>query len=293
MDAIAETVNYGSLVALRGDPREIAATIYEAGKQEGRRAKREVAHAHLYRIHANEVGAVWRRVLKRVPKRQSYVDSEILAHARASAAAGDDSPQRRRVVATFVAALIRQALKDDDRAQLDQLNADGWAHASAYGSAEASSTPRNGSMPLPDHVDGLANKLVPEFSPHAAQQSHGWTNAQLAAIAAGAAVLAGNGLEKDQQSKVVGALSDGDYAERDYVDSLHSTVVMSYMGMMSGLYPEALYNLVTTTNACDVCLGLEQQNPYSAIEVPEVPVHPNCQCNLELAQAGADELTDV
>lgn len=292
MNAIGATVH----IVTRGNAHEVSAVIYEAGRIEGRRTRRELAHSHLYRIYANEVGRQWQRILGRVSLNREA--PSILAHATQAIAHTKDPPSQRKLVAPVITGLLLGAMQPGDKENLDLLHAEGWLHASAYGTAEANATPRGGSVPLPAKVSALASGLTKDFDPaYADHQTQTWTSLELTAIAMATAIAAVSIVKATKKnaspdpSAVADALVSAP-AEGEYGDLLHAAVTGAYMKQMSGLYPEALYNLVTTTNACDVCLDLEQGNPYTALEVPDPPIHPNCQCNIELASAGIDQLAD-
>lgn len=269
----------------------IVEAITGVGRDEGKRARREVAHHRLYMIHKGAMTAAWNTILMRL--NATALAPAILALAAQHDDAGTDAIARRRAVASAVAVIIARQIHTADRQNLDALNADGWSHADAYGTGEANATHRGGSLPDPVLVGAAAGLAYRELRQGRAETAtQGWTDQQLNALAMKTALTAGDGTARDAGA-VAETLTDSGAGLGAYADELHAAVTGAYLLQMNGLFPEATYNLVTTANACDVCLDLEVNNPYPANEVPDPPIHQNCQCNLELAQAGTDELADV
>lgn len=260
--------------------------ITEAGRKEGRRAAREKAHADLYDFHSAELAAGIGVVLSRLDSEQ--VARDLVDKAAAHTAAGDTPVMRRRAVRGAALAAIASHLQAKDRGDLDTLNAAGWAHASAHGTAEAQATPAKGGPPDMTKVaaaTAVALKAIPDSEAQAA--SAGWLDTQLSTVAMGAALAAGDGAALgDATRQVTQALLDTGRATSAYTDALHQTVNDTYVDTIRAAVPEALFDFVNGgPDPCDDCIEAALESPYEPADLPDCPAHPNCYCNIEQTTA--------
>ena len=192
--------------------------------------------------------------------------------------------QRRRAVVGTVVAAIAAHVHAEDRKTLDDLNADGWAHATAQGQAEAEATPAKGGPPNMAIVGGLAiTALVVLTRGGAGDIASTWTDDQLRSIAMGAALAAGDGAALGEMTrKVTLALVDTGRATSTYATQLHQTVNAAYVQSIVAQSPEAKFDWVCEgPDPCDDCEANEDDSPYDPDDLPDCPEHPNCFCVLE------------
>ena len=273
------------------DPRT-ARLIMEAGRTEAKRSKREKAHKRLYDFHSTDLAAALLPILKRLDIEQLSKDLALVAAYQADA--GSDPVPRRRAVAGAALAAIAAQVHADDRRNLDTLNAAGWAHATAYGQAEAQATPEKGGPPDSAKVAAAAAVALKAISSSDAEAaSQGWADLQLQSIAMGAALAAGDGASLgDAARKISAALVDTGRATQGYADLLHATVNQAFIAQMSQ-QPGALFNWETDVDPCDDCIDYSLESPYEANDLPACPAHPNCRCNVELASTSVPQETNA
>lgn len=258
--------------------------ILEAGRREGKRASREAAHKRLYKRHSKELGLALLTVLDRLDL--GALPQQLVDHATQQAAAGATPAVRRRAVAGLALTAIGAQVHAEDRQALDTLNAAGWAHATAYGTGEAQASPARGGPPDPAKVAAGAAVALKEISTSdALSASTGWTDLELKSIAMGAAMAAGDGSALGDATRAVKkALVDSGAADGTYTDQLHAAVNKAFLAQSTAANPGALFDYCTDGNPCDDCIEneLEFQGVPEA-DCPEIPVHPNCLCGLELS----------
>lgn len=265
------------------DSPKLAHLIVEAGRTEGKRSARETAHRKLYAYHGAELAAALDTILARLDL--DPIVHDIMEHARQQSDAGSDPVTRRRAVQGIALAAITDQVHADDRKTLNDLNADGWAHATAYGSAEAVATPPKGGSPDPAKIAAAASLIVSQIDlGTAASAAVGWTQLELQTIAMAAALAAGDGSALgDATRNVTKALVDSGRATKAYANQLHQTVTQVYVGRTQIATPGVMYDWVTADDPCDNCEAAELAGPYSADSLPDgPPLHPNCVCDLEV-----------
>lgn len=266
--------------------------IVEVGKLHGQRAKRERGHQKLYDYHSAELAALLAVILKRLDV--EALTAAVLKTAADQHAAGQDPVPRRQAVSGVAYKAISAGVQSDDRANLQALNSAGWAHATAYGKAESQATPQSGGPPKMAKVAGLATAGLKLIQPSVADAAtNTWTEMELRTIAMGAALAAGDGAALGDAARAVSqALIDTTRATQAYADGLHQAVNQAFLTQSQATYPAATYNwVVNSGNPCPICTGDAAGSPYSAVDLPGAPpVHPRCQCNLELTSVGAAPL---
>lgn len=267
---------------LDGEPP--IAWIVEAGRTAGKQSSREKAHRKLYDFHSGELASVLTAILGRLDL--DAVANAAVATAKEQADAGADPVDRRKSVQAIALASIAQHVSADDRQRLDAANAAGWAHATAYGTAEAQATPAKGGPPDPKKVVALAAVAYKALNAEtAAEASATWTALELQTVAMGAAMAAGDGKALGEATRAVkDALVSTDRATLTYANQLHQAVTQAYVAQTIAANPEAEFDWVTADDPCDECEDAEMEGPYSADDLPDgPPLHPNCMCDLELA----------
>ncbi len=260
--------------------------ITEAGRREGHRATREKAHATLYDFHAGALAKALSPILARVDT--DDLARALLEKARAHTEAGDDPVTRRRALKGVAAATIAAQVHAADRADLDALNAAGWAHASAHGQAEAKATPAKGGPPNMAKVGAAAAVALRAIPASTAQDaSADWLDQQISTVAMGAALAAGDGSALgDATRQVSSALLDTGRATRAYTDALHRTVNQTFVQSVLAERPEAQFDFVNGgPDPCDECIEAALESPYDADEIPDCPMHSGCYCNVEQTTA--------
>jgi hypothetical protein len=267
--------------ALQFDSPQVAPLIIEAGRAEGKRSARETEHRKLYDFHSAALAGALGVILKRLDV--DAVATQVSDHAAALHAAGSDPVARRRSVAGLVLAAIRAQLHAEDRQTLDGINQDGWAHATAYGQAEAQATSAKGGPPVPKLVAGLAATALVQISKGEAESAAAsWTTLQLQTIAMGAALAAGDGSALGDAARAVKAsLIDTGRATAAYADQLHGAVVQSFIAGIQAKDAEARFDWVTDADPCPDCEDYEIEGPYAAEDLPDFPAHPSCRCDIE------------
>lgn len=262
--------------------------IVEVGRFHGRRARRERAHKKLYDYHSAEMAGVLAVILKRLDTKT--LTASLLAKAADQTAAGQNAIARRAAVAGVAYVAIANQVQSDERQTLQTLNSAGWAHATAYGTAEADATPKTGGPPQMAKVAGLAAAGLALVQPTSADAATaGWTELELRTVAMGAALAAGDGAALgDAARSVTEALTSTGRATRAYADGLHQAVNRAFVARTQALYPDALYNwVINSGNPCVQCTELATEGPYAAAALPTTPpIHPGCQCNYELTNVG-------
>lgn len=255
--------------------------ILEAGRTEGKRSARETAHRKLYDFHTAALGAVIARILKRLDL--DTIAHDVVQHSQFQDAALSDPVTRRRAVQGIALAAILAQVHGADRQEIDGLNADGWAHATAYGQAEAQA----GGPPDPAKVAAAAALILAQIDSGTADSAvMGWTTVEFQALAMAAALAAGNGADLGEATrKVKAALVDTGRATKAYADQLHAAVTQAYVNRTQAQTPGVLYNWVTADNPCDECIDNELASPYEYTDLPEYPAHPNCLCDIEAVAA--------
>lgn len=256
--------------------------IVESGRIEGHRAKREGQHKRLYRYHAKELGGLLATVMHRVDGPE--LSARIGAYAAAQTGAGNGPVLRRRAVAGIALAAITAQVHPTDRQALDALNGAGWAHATAYGIAEANVTPTKGGPPDTAKTAAAAAAALALISTtDATAIASAWTDMELNSLAMGAAMAAGDGAELGAATRAVkSALVDTGQATSTYADQLHRAVMQAFVDrtqVLSGV--QVLYNYVTDGNPCGVCISNEEGSPYLSSDLPGIPQHPHCLCDYE------------
>lgn len=285
--------------------------IIEAGRAEGKRAKRERAHKRLYDFHAAELAAALLLMLQRMDADE--VARQVVENAATQTRAGASAVVRHRAVASQALTAITAHVHGDDRQELAALNAQGWAHATAYGIGEAQASsgpstdagavataaapPIKGGPPDPALVAAAAAtalKAIP--TAEAATASATWTDLELQTVAMGAALAAGDGSAVDEAvRKVKARLVDTGRATKVYADQLHGAVNRAFVGHLQRLYTTVQINwVVNSGNPCPTCTANQAASPYPATQLPTYPpLHPGCLCNLELASAQLPVLASV
>lgn len=255
--------------------------ILEAGRTEGHRDNREAQHMALYSFHSANLSKALTPVLARLDTAE--IARQTVEHAGAQAQAGADPVSRRRAVVTLVLGALTAQVHADDRTTLDELNADGWAHATAQGRAEAQATPAKGGPPDTALVHGLALTALAALTRNGTTDAASiWTDEQLRTIAMGAALASGDGAAVGEATrKVTAALVDTDRATMTYANQLHQAVNAAYVQQIAAQAPEALFNWVTAADPCDDCTDAQLSGPYAWADLPSCPLHPRCQCNCE------------
>jgi hypothetical protein len=265
------------------DSPAIAPLIIEAGRVEGKRSSRERAHRALYSFHAEILGAAWDPIFQRVDV--STVAGHVVQHAAIQTSAGVDPVTRRRAVQGIALTAIAAQITPDDRQTLDGLNAIGWAHADAYGQAEAQATPAKGGPPDPKAIAALATTALTQIDSSTAEAaSQGWTDLQMRSIAMGAALAAGNGADVGAATRsVTSALVDSGRATRTYANQLHEAVGDAYVARTQAENPGVWYDWLTADDPCPECEDNAISGPYQFGSIPTYPAHPGCLCDLEVA----------
>lgn len=289
--AVATAIQEAAIGA--SDFGSVAGLILEAGRTEGKRAKREKRHSRLYQLHAAELAKAIGAILGRLAV--ADLAAQLVQLAAAQATAGQTPVLRRRAVAGAALTAIMAQVHSDDRLTLDGINSDGWRHATAYGTGEAESTPPGGGPPLPAKVAAAASvALALTTRSEADSASAAFLDQQLQAVAMGAALAAGDGTDLGEATrKLTASLVDTGAATRTYTDQLHSAVMQAYVNRTSQDRPGALYRWVTAANPCDECIDDELDSPYPVDQLPECPAHMYCQCNIELDVSTPAELVNA
>lgn len=258
--------------------------IVEAGRTEGKRAKRYKGHKTLYSVHAAELAKVIEAILKRIDI--AGVAKDIVALAAQNADSGATPVARRASVQAHVRQIIDAHATAEDLTALHAVNASGWAHATAYGTAEAESTPRRGGPPDSAKVAaGAAAALNLVSHDDAVAATAEWSVAQLDTVAMGVAVAASDGKALgDATRKVTSALVDSGRASKVYADQLHRTVGQAFVARVQADAPEAQFNWVNGgPNPCEACIQDALDSPYDADDLPDYPEHVGCMCDIEMA----------
>lgn len=266
---------------------ELEPLVMEAGRRAGARAAREKSHDGLYDYHRQELGALLVPILGRLDHER--VAAEMVGQAQTQTKAGAGAVARHAALAPIALAAIHGAVDHEDRAALSTLNAAGWSHATATGQAEATATPPDGGTPNPAKVGGftLAGLAAMPTSAGVAE-TVGWTDAELATVAMGAAMAAGDGKAYDEAvRKVVGALSSPTRAQRLYAGQLHQALNQAFVARTQQTFGTPTYAwVINSGNPCPTCTALAAGGPYKASALPTTPpIHPNCLCNLEIVSA--------
>lgn len=272
-------------MALESDDPTLGPFIVEAGRSEGKRSARESAHRKLYAFHSAALAAVIARILARLDT--DAIAEKSLEVARQQSDAGYDPVTRRKAVQAVSLGAIANAVSDQDRTELDALNATGWSHATAYGRAEAVATPPSGGPPDPKKIAAASALALTLINPaEAAEAISTWTPMELQTIAMGAALAAGDGKALATATRAVKtALVDTGRATQTYADQLHGAVTDAYIAQTQAQTPGVLFNWETDADPCEDCEDYELENPYEAGDLPEYPAHPNCQCDIEAVSA--------
>lgn len=264
----------------------VAHLIVEAGGQAGHRAAREKAHDDLYDFHSAELATIIAGILRRLDA--TALASELVRHAAEQASAQADPVLRRRAVAGLAIAAVKAQITGDDRVALTTLNAAGWAHATAMGTAEAQASPPKGGPPDSAKVAGLATAALAALPDSSTGQVLGWTDEQLNTLAMGAALAAGDGAAFDDAvKKVKDSLTSTTRATKVYADQLHNTLNKAFVAHVRTTTPTAWLNwVVNSGNPCPTCTSLAAEGPYAIDATPtDPPIHPNCLCSWEVAAA--------
>jgi hypothetical protein len=278
-------------MALEHDSPQLGPLVIEAGRKEGKRAKREKAMRGLYDTLAAPLATALTAGLKRVDT--TALSKSLVRAASQQHALQQSTALARKAVAGQAYNAIRPAV-DPHRAAIDQANADGWAHASAYGMAEAQATPEQGGAPVAAKVAGLTAAALLTLPPNVAEASTGgWTDLELQTVAMGAALAAGDGADVDTAVRAVKAsLVDTDRATRAYADLLHQAVTSAFISTTLSQTPGSWFAWVTAADPCPECEDAEIEGPYSSTALPDgPPLHFNCRCYLEAVPA--QELVDA
>lgn len=272
--------------------------IYEAGRAEGRRASREHAHTVLYDFHSSKLRELLAPVLAALAVTE--LTAQVVAHAQALTAAGLTVVHRRRQIAALILLALKAHMTAEQRGALVALNAAGWAHATAQGRAEAQTSPvgtKRGGPPDGAKVAAAAVAALALVSDDEAQAAGiAWTEEQLNAYALWAAVEAGDGAAvNDAAKKVTAALVSSTAASKSYADALHKTLNQAFVAHVQNVAPTTLYRwVVNSGNPCPTCETLSAEGPWTASQLPtSPPLHPNCQCNLEVAGTAALVMTST
>lgn len=261
--------------------------ILEAGRAEGHRDRRETDHFALYDYHSANLAKALSPILARLDTTE--IARQAIEHASAAAQSGSTPVERRRTVASLALAAITASVHADDRTTLDELNADGWAHATAQGQAEAEATPPKGGPPDTAIVGGLALTALARITrdSRATTASALWTGEQLHTISMGVALAAGDGKAvADATRKVSMALVDTGRATATYAMQLHQAVNLEYVDQIITQTPDAQFNFVNGgPDPCDACIAAAIGGPYDTVDLPDCPLHANCFCGIEQTTA--------
>lgn len=255
--------------------------ILEAARTEGHRDAREAQHIALYDYHSANMAKAVAPILGRLD--HAEIARQAVDHAQQQAQAGSDPVMRRRAVVSLVLGALTAHVHADDRKTLDDLNADGWAHATAQGQAEAQATPAKGGPPDTKLVTGLAITALAQITRGGgALTASTWTDEQLRSIAMGVALAAGDGSALGEATrKVTAALTDTGRATMTYANQLHQAVNAAYVQQINAATPDALFDWAVAADPCDDCTDNQLNSPYAWADIPMCPAHPNCQCNVE------------
>ena len=266
------------------DNPAIGPLIVEAGRKEGKRSKREAAYHRLYRRHTKLLAPILGRILKRLDTDE--VAQQVATTASHQTAGGASVPVRRAAVAAVAYGAITAHTHAQDRTDLADVNSAAWAHATAYGMAEATATPPSGGPPDPLKVGAATAAALKVVSSGTAQQAtEGWTDLQLRTIAMGAALAAGDGSDVDAAIRAVKqALVDSGRATDLQADVLHQAAVNAFVAQSEAQSPGSTYDWITQADPCPICEENAVEGPYAAADVPSLPAHPNCRCALELTR---------
>lgn len=266
---------------------EVEHLILEAGRAAGARAAREKSHDDLYDYHRAELGALLAPVLGRIER--DHVAHELVTQAQVQTQAGATAVERHQALMPVALGAIRAAVHPEDRTKLDTLNAAGWSHATAYGQAEASATPKDGGPPEAAKVGALAlGALTAMGATTGTAETATWTDAELETIAMGAAMAAGDGKAFDDSVRqVVEKLYSATRAQNVYVAQLHQALNQAFVthAVQTFATPQFAW-IVNSGNPCPTCTALAAEGPYAAGALPTTPpLHPNCLCVLEVVSA--------
>lgn len=287
---VPELATTACLAAQEGDIAHpvVLPFVVEVGRLHGQRARREKAHQKLYDYHSARLAAALAVVLKRLDV--PTLTAALLHKAAEQTAAGQAAVARRHAVAGVAYVAIAAQVHSDDRQALQAINSAGWAHATAYGTAEADATPKSGGPPKMDKVAGLAAAGIELVQPTTADAATaGWTELQLRTIAMGAALKAGDGAAVGDAARAVSdELVSTGRATKTYADGLHQAVNRAFVARSNALYPEATYNwVINSGNPCPTCTANAAGGPYTAADLPgSPPIHWGCLCNIELTSVG-------
>lgn len=267
----------------RFDAQPVIGWIVEAGRTEGKRSAREKAHRKLYGFHAAELSGLLAPILGRLDL--DAVSAALVAKAKEQADAQYAPVDRRKAVQAIALASIAQHVTTDDQQNLNAANAAGWAHATAYGTAEAQSTPPAGGPPDPSKVAAAAAMALSQIEAGtAADATATWTATELQTIAMGAALAAGDGADLNRAIRAVKAsLVDTGRATQVYADELHGAVVQAFVSNAVILRPDVLFDWLTDADPCEDCEGYAIEGPYLEVDLPDFPPHPNCRCAVEVS----------
>lgn len=267
------------------DDPSIAGLVIEAGRAAGKRSAREKAHRKLYDYHGDELAGLLGIVLARLDR--DALAEAIVAKAKEQADAGYSPVDRRKAVQAIALATIAAHVSAEDRQSLDAANAMGWAHATAYGIAEAQATSDKGGPPNPAKVTALTVTALAQIDvATAAEASATWTALEIQTIAMGAALAAGDASALGEATRAVKAsLIDSGRATRVYADQLHAAVTQAYIAQTQAQTPGVLYDWQTADDPCDICEDNADDSPYEAGDIPDYPPHPGCLCDIEAVAA--------
>jgi hypothetical protein len=270
------------------DHRVLARLVFETGRKEGARSRRENAHAKAYAVHAAAVSTLFDSILGKLDR--DDVARQAAERAQVSTTSGDPTLARRTAVAAVVGTAIRAHVGPDDRAALDAYNSTGWEHATAYGRAEAQATPERGGVPVSSIAVGLVAGIAAEIAPGTSTgATQGWADVEIDSLARAIAVKVGSGEELDAAIDAANAaLYDAGPAASAYTDLLHAAAVDAFMDEASRSDPAVRFDFVNGgSDPCDECTAASLEGPYDPGFVPDCPQHPNCLCMVEVANSVA------